>query len=140
VNIGQLVTTAIAALVGVFLAGQVVGWQHKRAARAAAAGRPVNVPASICTVPGGRFGVRWRHGTATIVGDRVVWTPRTPWGRSVPLSGFGYGTQHKPTGVHRWLLPSAAVVVSCLAGDRGHQLAVLPASVKYLFRAQFATV
>jgi hypothetical protein len=133
VDIGQIVTSAISSIIGVFLAGALISWQHARAERHSSEGRPVNVPASIRSV-GGRFAM-WRHGTVTIHRDQVVWTPRMPWGRELVLAGVGYGDQRTPLGPQRFLLPSAAVVVSCMNADKRYELAVLPRSVKFLFWA-----
>ncbi len=133
-GISQIVTSAISSILGVFLAGLIVRWQHARADRDAVAGRPVSVPASL------RASERrlWRHGSVNIHRDRIVWTPRAPWSREFVLGGVGFGMSHHPVGLMRFLLPPAAVVVPCTSTDRGYELAVLPGSVKYLFWAQGA--
>jgi hypothetical protein len=138
VDIAQILTSAISSIIGVLIAGQVVAAQHRRADRNAASGQPVSVPASVRLTKDSRLGGVWRHGTVDIDGERVVWTPRTPWGRSVELAGVSYGSRHTPDGPLRWLLPPAAVVVSCSGGERSYELAILPGSVKFLFWAQVA--
>ncbi len=136
-DIGQILTSALSSVIGVFIAGQFIHWQHSRAERNSASGRPVSVTASIRTTRRGR-GRMWRQGDLNVHGDRVVWTPRTPWGRSVVLGGVGYGARQAPDGPFRWLLPPAAVVMPCSDADKGYELAVLPATVKYLFWAEVA--
>jgi hypothetical protein len=137
VNFAQIITTAISSILGVFIAAHVIAWQHARADRNAAAGRPVTVPASIRSAGPGRFAL-WRHGSMYIHRDRVVWTPRTPWGRSLVLGAVAFGTRRPPEGPLRWQLPPAAVVMPCSDAQRGYELAVLPASVKFLYWAQAA--
>lgn len=137
-DIGQILASAVSSIVGVFLAGQLVRWQQARAARNSATGRPVTVSASIRAAERGRLGGVWRHGSVKIDGDRVVWTPRTPWGRPLVLDGVAYGSRRAPKGPLRWLVPPAAVVMPCSEAERGYELAVLPGSVKYLFWAQVA--
>jgi hypothetical protein len=137
VDIGQIVFSAFSALVGVLLASVIITWQQKRAERNWAAGRPVTVTGSIRSAERSRYGGIWRHGTVDVKGERVVWTPRTPWGRSVELGGVGFGSQRSPQGPLRFQLPPAAVVVSCSEAERGYELAVLPGSMKYIFGAQF---
>jgi hypothetical protein len=136
VEISQLVSSAVSALVGVVLAGLIVGWRQSRAERNWHAGRPVAVPGSIRRPASGRLAGLWRHGTIDIHGGKVVWTPRTPWGRSVELGGVGFGSQRPPAGLGRLQLPPAAVVVSC--ADHGIELAVLPRTIKYIYGAHFA--
>lgn len=136
-ELAQIVTTAISAVLGIFIAGHVIAWQHARADRNAAAGRPVSVPASIRSAGTGRLGM-WRHGTVYIDRDKVVWTPRTPWGRSLELGGVVFGVRRSPEGPLRWQLPPAAVVMPCSDAARGYELAVLPGSVKFLYWAQAA--
>ena len=133
-GISQILTSAVSAMLGVFLAGLFVRWQAARAERDAEAGRPVRVPASLRPSQRGI----WRHGTIDIHRDRIVWTPRAPWSCPHVLGGVSFGLRHEPAGPLRLLLPSAAVVVPCTTGDRGYELAVLPGSMKYLFRAQQA--
>lgn len=135
-ELAQIVTTALSAALGIFIAGYVISWQHARADRNAAAGRPVNVPASIRTATG-RIGL-WRHGSVYIHRDKVVWTPRAPWGRSLELGGVAFGTRRAPDGPLRWQLPPAAVVMPCSDAERGYEIAVLPGTVKFLYWAQAA--
>jgi hypothetical protein len=137
VDLAQIFTTTVSAVLGVFIAGHVIAWQHARADRNAAAGRPVSVPASIRVTGTGRLAI-WRHGTMFIHQNKVVWTPRTPWGRSLELGGVAFGTRRAPDGPLRWQLPPAAVVMPCSAATRGYELAVLPGSVKFLYWAQAA--
>ncbi len=130
----QAITSIVASFLGILLAGQLVVWQHNRAERHSASGHAVRLPASIR-----RSSSRiWRPGTVTIHQGTVVWTPNTPWGRAVALGGVGYGERRQPSGPMRWLLPSAAVVVSCSGDEVGYELAVLPVAVKHLFHAEFA--
>jgi hypothetical protein len=138
VDIGQIVFSALSSFIGILIAGAIVSWQHKRADRDWAAGRPVRVAGSIRSVERGRFGGMWRHGTIDVRGQRVVWTPRTPWGRARDIGGVGFGSQRSPVGPLRFQLPPAAVVVSCSHAERGYELALLPGSMKYLFSAQLA--
>jgi hypothetical protein len=138
VDIGQIVTSVISSIIGVFIAGQVVRWQLARAERNAAAGRPVSVPASIRAVERSRFGGIWRRGTVNIHRDRIIWTPHMPWAREFVIGGVSYGSRRSPEGPLRFLLPPAAIVVPCSRQERGYELAVLPSSVKYLFSAQIA--
>ena len=133
----QLVTTTVSSVLGVFIAGYVISWRHARADRNAAAGRPVSVPASIRSAGTRRFGL-WRHGTVNIHRDKVVWTPRMPWGRSLELGGVAFGTRRSPEGPLRWQLPPAAVVMPCSDATRGYEIAVLPGTVKFLYWAQSA--
>ncbi len=137
-DIGQLLTSAISSVIGILLAGQFLRWQHARAERNAAEGRPVSVPASIRTTEGSRLGVVWRHGVIDIDGERVTWTPRLPWGRSVVLSDVAYRSRRAPEGKLRWQLAPAAVVVSCADVRRRYELAVLPGAVKFLYWSQVA--
>ena len=137
-DIGQLLTSAISSVIGILLAGQFLRWQHARAERNAAQGRPVSVPASLRTTEGSRLGALWRHGFVDIEGDRVTWTPRLPWGRSLVLSDVAYGSRRAPEGRLRFQLAPAAVIVSCSDVRRRYELAVLPASVKYLYWSQVA--
>lgn len=133
-GISQVFASAISSIVGVFLAGMIVRWQHARAERNAAAGRPISVPASLRS-SGRRM---WRHGSVNIHRDQIVWTPRAPWSREFALGAVSFGMKHDPSGPMRFLLPPAAVVVPCTVTDRRYELAVLPGSVKYLFWAQEA--
>jgi hypothetical protein len=135
VNVAQILAAALCSILGIYLAGQVISWQHARADRNAAAGRPVTVPASIRTLGG--LGL-WRHGTVNIHKDKVVWTPRAPWGRSLVLGAVAFGTRRAPDGPLRWQLPPAAVVMPCSDAQRGYELAVLPATIKFLYWAQAA--
>lgn len=137
-NLVQILASMVSAVVGVFIAGQVVAWRHRRAERDAAAGRAVSVPGSLRALQADNRGRLWRHGTLTIHGGRVVWTPRTPWGRALELGEVAFGRRSVPTGALRFQLPSAAVVMPCSSAQRGYELAVLPASVKYLLWAQAA--
>jgi hypothetical protein len=139
VDIGQIFFSGMSSLVGVLLASGLIHWRNARAERNWAAGRPVSVAGSIRRAERSRYGGRWRHGTIDVRGERVVWTPRTPWGRSMDLGGVGFGSQRSPHGPLRFQLPPAAVVVSCTQAERGYELAVLPGSMKYIFGAQFAT-
>ena len=79
VSAAQVLTSILASIAGIDLAGQYANWQHRRAERDLAAGRPASLPASIRMTDGGR----WRHGIVDISSGRVAWTPRTPWGRSL---------------------------------------------------------
>ncbi len=137
-DLGQIFASALSSIIGVVLAGLFVRWQHARAERNAANGRPVTVAASIRRSERTRFGSLWRHGSVHIDGDRILWSPRAPWGRSVVIGSVRYGMRQAPEGFLRWQLPPAAVVVPCSDAERSYELAVLPGSVKYFLRAQFA--
>jgi hypothetical protein len=138
VDLGQIFASALSSIIGVCLAGAFVHWQHKRAERNAANGRPITVSGSIRRVERTRLGSLWRHGSVNIDGDQIFWTPRTPWGRTVVIGSVRYGLRQAPVGLLRWQLPPAAVVVPCSDAERSYELAVLPGSVKYFLRAQFA--
>ena len=137
-DIGQILTSIVSSLLGIVLAGQFVRWQYARAERDAAAGRQISVPASVRSPGRRRLTRMWRHGTIHIHGNRVIWTPRTPWGRALTLGRIGFGGLRSPEGPLRWQLPSAAVVVPCFAKERAYELAVISGSVKYLHRAHLA--
>jgi hypothetical protein len=136
-DISQAITSIIASVLGIFLAGQIVVWQHARADRQSAAGRAITLPASIRRTGTARSRL-WRQGTVTIHDGRVSWAPNTPWGRAVALGGVGYAHRRHPAGPMRWLLPSAAVIVSCSDDQVAYEMAVLPVAVKHLFHAEFA--
>ena len=133
-NIVQILFTGFSSLVGILLASVIVSWQHARADRNWQSGRPIRVAASIRRAEGGR----WRHGSVDVEGDRVFWTPRTPWGRSVEIGGVAFGSQRSPQGALRFQLPPAAVILGCSEADRSYELAVLPGTIKYLYSAAFA--
>lgn len=137
-DFGQIVTSVISSIIGILVAGQVIVWRHRRADQDSAAGKPVRLTACMRVAGRGPAGGFWRKGTIHIHRGRMVWTPNTPWGRPVDLTGVGYTARRAPDGPLRWLLPSASIVVSCLHAARVYELAVLPASVKHLYRAQFA--
>jgi hypothetical protein len=130
---GQILTSVIASLLGIYVASQFSAWRHERAERDLAAGRRASVRASIRTAGNSR----WRHGMIDINGSSVAWLPSTPWGRALPLTGVAFASRREPQGRLRWQLPAAAVVVSCNGAEQGYELAMLPSSVKYLYRAQF---
>jgi hypothetical protein len=138
VDLGQLLTSVLSSIIGMMLAAQLVVWRHQRADRDSAAGRPVSLPAAIRATRRGRSGGVWRKGTINIHNGRIVWTPNTPWGRSVDLTGVGYSARRSPSGPLRWLLPPASVVLSCLHAAGEYELAVLPGSIKHLYRSQFS--
>ncbi len=135
-NLVQILTSMATAVLAVYLAGQVVTWRQRRADRNAAAGRAVSVPGSLRAQEAAGRGRLWRSGTLTIHGGRVVWTPHLPWGRPLELGEVAFGRRSAPRGPLRFQLPSAAVVMPCSSAQRGYELAVLPASVKYLLWAQ----
>ena len=135
-ELSQIVMSILCGTVAVVCVGQISAWQYRRAERDAAAGRPVVVPASIRRAGRTPLGGWWRHGTVNIDQGQVMWTPRTPWGRSLVLGYVGVGARRAPAGPLRWQLPPAAVVMSC-AEPADCELAMLPSSVKFLYRAQF---
>jgi hypothetical protein len=138
VDFASLVMSALSAVIGILMAGVIIHSRQAKADRDAAAGRPVVVAASIRLASRGRHGRMWRSGTINLHKGRMVWTPNTPWGRSIDLTGAGYTDRRRPAGALRWLLPPASIVVSCLHAARAYELALLPGSIKHLYRAQFA--
>ena len=82
----------------------------------------------------------WCGGTASSTSRASASRGRRgfPSGRSLVLSDVAFGSRRAPEGRLRWQLAPAAVVVSCADMRRRYELAVLPASVKYLYWSQVA--
>lgn len=137
-DFGQILASVISSIVGIMVAGQLIVWRHARADRDSAAGKPVRLTALMRVARPHRAGRVWRKGTIHIHRGRMVWTPNTPWGRAIDLTGVGYTGRRAPDGPLRWLLPPASIVLSCLHAAREYEVAVLPGSIKHLYQAHFA--
>jgi hypothetical protein len=138
VNIAQIMLPSMCSALAVYLAGLMIQRRHHRAERDAAAGRAITVSGAIRPTDRARPGGIWRHGTLNIHGGQVIWRPYAPWGRPMVLGDLGFALRRSPHGATRFQLAPAAVVVPCSSAQRGYELAILPATVKYLFWAQVA--
>lgn len=137
-NIAQILLPSMCSALAVYLAGLGIQWRHRRTERDAAQGRAITVSGAIRPTDRARPGGIWSHGTLNIHGGKVVWRSHIPWRRPMVLGELGFAERRSPQGATRFQLPPATVVVPCSSAQRGYELAILPAVVKYLFWAQIA--